>query len=228
MTRPVRWSSLNARIQDASRHNRSLLTNAGSMVGTTLVTSVLGVAFWLIAAHNFSQPAVGVASAAVAAMLLLGSIGTLGMGTLLMGEFPRRGDHHRSLLNAALLVNVLTGSILGLAFALLAPLISPNLGPLSESPASIAFFAAGVDLTALVIVLDQALIGLLRGRLRLTRDTVFALAGCSPWSPIAVFVRRWRTLICSAWAGSITLSLILLARFYARRNGTRCDRLSSC
>lgn len=219
MRRPVRWPSLNARIQDASRHNRSLLTNAGSMVGTTLVTSVLGVAFWLIAAHNFSQPAVGVASAAVAAMLLLGSIGTLGLGTLLMGEFPRRGDHHRSLLNAALLVNVLTGSILGLAFALIAPLISPNLGPLSESPASIAFFAAGVGLTALVIVLDQALIGLLRGGLQLTRNTVFALAKLLALIPIAVFVANagapW---IYSAWAGSIALSLIVLARFYARRN----------
>ena len=50
-----------------------------------------------------------------------------------MGELPRRKDGHRSLLNAALLVNVLVGSILGLGFALIAPLVSSNLGALGES-----------------------------------------------------------------------------------------------
>jgi O-antigen/teichoic acid export membrane protein len=108
------------------------------MVGTTLVTSALGVAFWLLAAHNFSQSAVGVASAAVAAMTLLGFMGTLGLGTLLMGDLPRRAESHRSLLNAALLINLVTGTILGLAFALLMPLLSSNLAPraLLQRPSS--------------------------------------------------------------------------------------------
>ena len=113
------------------------------MVGTTLVTSALGVAFWLVAAHNFSQAAVGVASAAVAAMTLLGFMGTLGLGTLLMGELPRRKAGHRSLLNAALMINVVAGLGLGLGFALIAPLLSSNLGALGESLPSTAFFAAG-------------------------------------------------------------------------------------
>ncbi len=115
MGRSARWARLNTRLQAASRHNRSLLTNAGSLVATTVVRSALGVAFWLIAAHNFSQPAVGIASAAIAAMILLGFIGTLGLGTLLMGELPRRRDRHHWLLNAALLLNVLVGSISGWA-----------------------------------------------------------------------------------------------------------------
>ncbi len=218
MRRPARWTRLNTRLQAASQHNRSLLTNAGSLVGTTMVTSALGVVFWLIAAHNFSQPAVGVASAAIAAMILLGFIGTLGLGTLLMGELPRRQDRHRSLLNAALLINVLAGSVLGLAFALIAPMISSNLGALSESPASIVFFTAGVGLTALALVLDQALIGLLRGGLQLTRNTVFAVAKLAALIPIAVYVANadapW---IYSAWAAGIALSLLVLVRFYARR-----------
>ncbi len=59
-------------------------------------------------------------------------------------------------------------------------MISSNLGALSESPASTAFFTAGVGLTALAPVLDQALIGLMRGGLQLTRNTVFAVASCWP------------------------------------------------
>jgi O-antigen/teichoic acid export membrane protein len=203
-----------------ARHNRALLANAGSMVGTTLVTSALGVAFWLVAAHSFSQAAVGVASAAVAAMTLLGFMGTLGLGTLLMGDLPRRAESHRSLLNAALMVNLLAGSVLGLAFALCAPLISSNLSPLGESLPSIAFFAVGVGLTALAFVLDQALIGLLRGNLQLLRNVVFAVVKLAALVPIAILIRNagapW---IYSAWGAGIAISLGVLTRFYARRDG---------
>jgi O-antigen/teichoic acid export membrane protein len=220
MRRPASWTNLSAQVRDAARSNRSLLTNAGSMVGTTLITSALGVAFWLIAAHSFSKTTVGVASAAVAAMTLFGFMGTLGLGTLLMGELPRRKDGHRSLLNAALLINVLVGSMLGLAFALIAPLVSSNLGPLGESLPSTAFFAVGVGLTALAFVLDQALIGLLHGGLQLVRNMVFALVKLLALIPIAVFVASagapW---IYSAWAAGIAASLVVLVRFYARRDG---------
>jgi O-antigen/teichoic acid export membrane protein len=208
------------RIAEAANSNRRLLTNAGSMVGTTAVTSLLGVAFWFVAAHHFSQKAVGIASASVAAMTLLGFTATLGMGTLLMGELPRREDGHRSLLNAALAVAALTGFVFGLAFALLAPLMSSNLGAVGESWFSTVFFAAGVGLTALALVLDQALIGLLRGGLQLGRNAIFALVKLLALVAIAVLVANagapW---IYSAWAGGIALSLFVLVRFYARRSG---------
>jgi O-antigen/teichoic acid export membrane protein len=220
MRRLAPLTSLKARLLQTAERNRALLTNAGSMVGTTLVTSALGVAFWLVAAHNFSQDAVGVASAAVAAMTLLGFVGTLGLGTLLMGDLPRREAQHRSLINAALTVNALVGSALGLAFALIAPLLSTNLGALGESVPSTAFFAAGVGLTSLAFVLDQALIGLLHGGLQLVRNVVFALVKLLALIPIAVLVSNagapW---IYSAWGAGICLSLAVLVRFYARRNG---------
>jgi O-antigen/teichoic acid export membrane protein len=219
MSRPD-LNDLRARAWQLARSNRALLTNAGSMVGTTLITSALGVAFWLIAAHSFSKPAVGVASAAVAAMTLFGFMGTLGLGTLLMGELPRRSDGHRSLLNAALLMNVVAGTALGLGFALIAPLVSSNLGPLNESIPSIAFFAIGVGLTALAFVLDQALIGLLHGGLQLVRNVVFAVVKLVGLIVIAVSVTSagapW---IYGAWVVGIAASLLILIRFYARRDG---------
>lgn len=220
MRRLPGFRELGARIGEAAISNRRLLINAGSMVGTTLVTSVLGVAFWLVAAHQFSQKAVGIAGAAVGAMTLLGFMATLGMGTLLMGELPRRDDGHRSLLNAALLVTGLTGSVLGLGIALIAPLVSSNFGALSATWPAAAFFAAGVGLTALALVLDQTLIGLLRGGLQLGRNVVFALVKLLALIGIAVLVAhagaQW---IYSAWAGGIAFSLVVLVRFYARRDG---------
>ncbi|MGH2965687.1 MAG: lipopolysaccharide biosynthesis protein [Solirubrobacterales bacterium] len=220
MRMPTQLSGLRAQLLQTAHHNRALLTNAGSMVGTTLVTSALGVAFWLVAAHSFSQAAVGVASAAVAAMTLLGFMGTLGLGTLLMGDLPRRADGHHSLLNAALLINVAAGAVLGLVFALIAPLVSSNLGAIGESLPSTAFFAAGVSLTALAFVLDQALIGLLQGGLQLVRNVVFAVVKLLALIPIAVLVTdAGAPWIYSAWTAGICLSLVVLVRFYARRDG---------
>jgi O-antigen/teichoic acid export membrane protein len=220
MKRSEYGQGLRARLEATARSHRTLLTNAGSMVGTTLVTSALGVAFWIVAAHNFSKATVGIASAAVAAMTLLGFMGMLGFGTLLMGDLPRRKEGHRALLNAALLISGTAGAVLGLGFALIAPLVSSNLGPIGESLPSTAFFAAGVGLTALAFVLDQALIGLLRGGLQLIRNVVFALVKLLALIPIAVLVTdAGAPWIYSAWGAGIALSFVVLARFYARRDG---------
>jgi O-antigen/teichoic acid export membrane protein len=204
-----------SRLREMAERHRALLTNAGSMVGATVVTSLLGVAFWFVAAQHFSQAAVGVAGAAVSAMLLFGFVASLGLGTLLMGELPRRVGSQRSLLNAALIVAAASGLVLGLAFALIAPLISPNLSPLDESGLAVAAFALATGLTALAYVLDQSLIGMLHGGLQLTRNVVFAAVKLGGLLVIAGLVAdpgaAW---IYTSWGAGIAISLFVLARFH--------------
>jgi O-antigen/teichoic acid export membrane protein len=200
------------------RRHRALLSNAGSMVGATLATSLLGVAFWFVAARHFTQAAVGVAGAAVSAMLLIGFVASFGLGTLLMGELPRREGAQRSLLSAALLSAAAAGAALGLAFALLAPLIASNLAPLNETVLALLAFALATALTALAYVLDQSLIGMLRGSLQLTRNVVFAAVKLGGLLVIAGLVTdpgaAW---IYGSWGVGIAISLSILLRFYARR-----------
>ena len=69
---------------------RAILVNAGSLVGTTAVTAGLGFVYWLVAARVFPPGVVGLASALISAMSLLGFVGMLGLGSLLMGELPRQ------------------------------------------------------------------------------------------------------------------------------------------
>jgi O-antigen/teichoic acid export membrane protein len=195
-----------------------LLTNAGSMLATAAVTSLLGAVFWWLAARSFSQQAVGVAGAAVASMTLLGFLSTLGLGTLLLGELPRSQKGRGSMINAALAVTASTGALLGLGFALGATSVSSNFQPLRGTGLATAFFVVGVGLTALALVLDQALIGLLRGGLQLSRNAIFALVKLLALIPIAVLVAHagapW---IYSAWALGILFSLVVLIRPYRRR-----------
>lgn len=218
----MRWlpgaEKLTAALAAASGSQRRLLGNAGSMLGATVITSLLGVAFWWLAARNFSADAVGVAAAAVGAMTLLGFLATLGLGTLLMGELPRRDSGHRSLINAAGAITAAAGAILGVAFAVVAPLLIPNLAPLNDSWIAVASFAIGVGLTSLAFVLDQALIGLLLGGLQMRRNAAFALIKLVVLVPIAVLVAdAGAPWIYSAWAAGIAASMLVLTGFYLRR-----------
>jgi O-antigen/teichoic acid export membrane protein len=211
-------SGLYRRLRAAAATHQAILSNAGSMVVAAGATSFLGAAFWWLAAQHFSQHAVGVAGAAVSAMTLLGFAATIGLGTVLMGELPRRESKAHGLLNAALAIAAVAGGLLGLGFAAVAPLVSSGFDPLRQSWISVAVFAGGVSLTALTLVLDQALIGLLRGGLQLTRNIVFAAVKLILLLGVAALAAAHGGMgIYAAWALGALLSLVVLVPFYRRQ-----------
>jgi O-antigen/teichoic acid export membrane protein len=213
-----RIAALGVRIRAIAEANRPLLSNAASMVGTAVVTSLLGAAFWWVATHYFSKDSVGIASAAISAMTLLGFLATVGLGTLLMGELPRIKSGHRSIINAGLLTSGSIGAALGLAFVVVAPLASSNFDPLSQTWITALTFVLGVALTALTFVLDQSLIGLLRGGLQLNRNVAFTVVKLVALIPVAALVAdagsQW---IYGTWTAGIVISLLALVRFYRDR-----------
>jgi O-antigen/teichoic acid export membrane protein len=157
------------------QRHRDLLSNSGSLVATTAVSSLLGFAFWAVAARLYDQQAVGYGSAAVSAMTLIGTIGMFGLGTFLIGELARRRARG-GLVSAALIASGLGSLVLGLGFAILAPHFSGRLEETGGRPDRMAIFAVGVALTGATLVFDEATIGLLRGGLQLSRNAAFAVA----------------------------------------------------
>jgi hypothetical protein len=78
--------TLTAQLMQGLRQNRLLFTNTGSLVIATGLTSVVGFAYWWAAARLFTPEMVGLASALISAMTLIGTISVLGFRTLLTGE----------------------------------------------------------------------------------------------------------------------------------------------
>ncbi len=192
--------------------NRAIVANASSLVGTTLVTSGLGFVYWWLAARQFPPEAVGLAVAAIAPMMLLANIAMLGLGTLLMGELPRQRGNEGPLITTALVVAGAAGAALGFVFAILAPILSTELQPLANSAASAGLFAVGVSLTTITLVLDQSLIGLLRGDLQLGRNALFALAKLLALIPASLWFASGHGLaIYATWVFGNLISLIVLA-----------------
>jgi len=194
--------------------NSLILLNAGSLVATFAVTSGFGFVYWWLAARLFPPEAVGFASAAISAMLLLGTICILGLGTLLIRELPRQRGKEASLISAALILVGGVGGCVGLLFAVVAPYISADLQPLRASIQNVALFAVAVSLTAITMVLDQAVIGLLRSDLKLWRNALFSGAKL-----VALFVaslwlsQRVGLTIYATWVIGDSLSLAALAGF---------------
>jgi O-antigen/teichoic acid export membrane protein len=195
---------------------RRMLLNSGSMFGTAVVTAMLGAGYWLVAARSFTKPAVGIGSAAVSAMTLLGFLATVGLGTLLMGELPQMGKRRRGLIVAALAVSGVIGALLGFGFAVLAPLLSSNLDVLSDSAVGLLIFVLGTALTSAAVVLDQSLIGLLRGGLQLTRNIVFSVVKLLALFAVPFFVGSHDSVaLYGTWTAGIVVSLLVLWRFFA-------------
>ena len=200
--------------------NRTVLLNAGAMFSATAVSALLGAVFWLVATHEFSPNEVGIASAVVAAMTLLGYLATVGLGTLLMGELPRLKADHRALLNAALLFSGAVGLVLGLAFTGIAPWITEDFELLRNEWLPLIVFVVGVGLTGVGFVLDQALIGLMRGGLQLQRNVVFSASKLAALALVAAtVVDPGATWIFSTWVAGIAVSFAVLIRFYRRGEG---------
>ncbi|MGH2367289.1 MAG: hypothetical protein ACRDI2_03740, partial [Chloroflexota bacterium] len=104
------------------------------------------------------------------------------------------------------------GAGLGVLFALLSPLIAVDLRPLAESPLAVALFALGVGLTAGTVVLDQVLVGLLRGELQLGRNALFAAAKLGALLVVGFWVAdRHGLTIFATWLAGILASLAVLA-----------------
>ena len=203
---------------------RPLLVNAGSLVGTTVVTSGLGFLYWWAAARLFSAGAVGLSSAAISAMTLLGTGSSLGLGTLLVGELSRQPDKEASFISAALLLVAGIGGASGIILAIAAPSISRELAPLGASLEAVALFAAGAGLTALTNVLDQAMIGLWQGGVQLFRNAFFSVVKLALIVAAALWLSSatWLTIYTTWTAGSV-LSLLPLVGYALWKGGWSRD-----
>ncbi len=191
--------------------NRIMLTNAGSLVASTGVTSVLGFAYWWLAARRFPPEAVGIASTSTSAMMLIGGLCTLGFSTLLLTELPRKPELTGQLISTALLAVGCVAAVVSLVFAYIAPYISPQYRPLQANPTDVIILVVGIALSAMTLVFDQAMIGILHGELQFWRNVFFSGAKLLGLFVIGIwFSRQDGMRIYAAWAYGSLLSMVVI------------------
>jgi O-antigen/teichoic acid export membrane protein len=164
-------SGLMGRLRGRLQGNSDLLRNAGSLAGTTGLTSLFGFVFWIIAAKEFSPAAVGFGSAATNAMQLLGTIGMFGLGTMLIGELPRRRERG-GLFSASLITTAVGSLILAVIFLIGVQVLGfgAKFADIDGTLPRVIMFCAGALLTGATMVFDEGTIGLMRGGVQLWRN----------------------------------------------------------
>lgn len=197
------------------RGHVDLFLNAGSLMATTLITSLFGFAYWWVAARVAPAAAVGQASAAVSAMTLIGTIGMFGMGTMLISDLPSLKNRKWDLISTCLLVAGAAATIGGVIYVAVAHWFIPGL---RTGAAATVLLVLGIALNAMTLVLDEALVGLLQGPLQLMRNAWFSviklvLLGAAALLPITLNGGE----LLLTWVAGIVLSTAVLARALRRR-----------
>jgi O-antigen/teichoic acid export membrane protein len=166
-------SGPSSKLRDIYQRNQDLLRNAGSLAATTGLTSIFGFVFSIVAAKMFTLDQVGWGNAAINAMQLFGTIGMFGLGTMLIGELPKREHDRGGLFAASLATSGIGSAILGLIFAVIVGLYfsdSHHLPGIGGTSAQVLLFVVGTALTGATLVFDEGTIGMLRGGVQLWRN----------------------------------------------------------
>jgi O-antigen/teichoic acid export membrane protein len=198
---------------------RTIVSNAGAIALTMTSSAVLGYPYWWLAARQFPPATVGFGAAVTSAMTLLGTLGVLGLATLVVDELPRQRGRELTLIGTAVAAAALVAGGLGAAFALGGAFISTDWQPLAN-PAYLALFTCGTGLTAAGLVLDQAFIGLLRGGLQLARYLLFGAVKLGALVALAMLLpARDGLAIVVSWVLGSLFSILPLGRLIAGQSG---------
>ena len=156
---------------------RSLLRNSGFLMGTTVMTSALGYAYWLIAAHNWSSSTVGFAAGAISTFTLVGFVFSLGVAPAYVQMLPRFTDPAEldQFFSSGLLTTTAASLVAGLAVVTVLPMWAPHFHELRQ-PAVAAAFVAGCGLSTTCVALDGCFVALRRSSGQFRRNFVFAVA----------------------------------------------------
>ena len=213
-------SGLSAKVRNLWAQNRDLLRNAGSLAATTGLTSLFGFVFWIVADHEFSKAEAGYAIAATNAMQLFGTIGMFGLGTMMIGELPKRLRDRGGLFAASMATSAIGSAILGVIFAVIVGLYfsdAKHLPGIGGTPGQVLIFVTGVTLTGATLVFDEGTIGLLRGGVQLWRNMAMSAIKLAVLPVLALFLHDSYGVGISlsfviATAGSVIPAAIMLTR----------------
>jgi O-antigen/teichoic acid export membrane protein len=195
-----------------------VLGPSASMVGTTVVTSALGFAYWWAAARMVPIHAIGAATAVISTMTLLGCIGMFGFGTMLIAEAARGRGMVGSLVATSLLVVAVLATVMAAICWAFLRFSHGAIGAAMAQSWVAAGLIVGVGLTAAGLVLDQALVGVRASSVQLYRNTYFSIGKLALlFLLVGALGSHSQITLVWAWVGGIVASMVATTGHLAAR-----------
>jgi O-antigen/teichoic acid export membrane protein/aminoglycoside phosphotransferase len=142
------------------RWTESLYRNGYALVASSVLTSVVGLAYWVVAARTFSPRIVGLNAALIAAMTLLVAIAQLNLKSALNRFLPRAGRASAKFIIGAYLIAVAVTAAVSVVFIVGVDLWAPRLDFLHDRPELIVWFVVATMAWTLFVLQDSVLAGI--------------------------------------------------------------------
>jgi len=155
---------------------RSLTRNALALVLNTVVTSVLGMGFWVLAAHLYDRVELGRDSALVSAMFLLAAVSELNLGLALPRFLPQLGERSASTVLRSYVASAVAAVVVTGAVVLVVPHVSRSLAFLGQDAGVAASLVVAVMLWNVFALQDAVLAALRRTSWIPVENTIFGVA----------------------------------------------------
>jgi O-antigen/teichoic acid export membrane protein len=212
------------RVLDAliPHHNRlvrflrtPLYGNAFYLILSNGMSSALGFVFWLVAARIYTTDEVGIASAAISAIALVGMISHLGLGFGLIRFLPGTGREAVPVINSCLVVVMLVTTLVALVYVAGIRWWSPALGAFHGSAVDILIFVAYGAATSVSTILEDATIA--------SRRSVFVMGKALIFNGLKLallplMAYAWRSMgIFNAWGIALIVSILFTLLFFLPR-----------
>jgi O-antigen/teichoic acid export membrane protein len=210
--RPVKSrSSLLPRISRLLRGWRAPQHRDGlALILSSGITSVLGLLFWLLAARLYDPATVGVNSAALSALTLLGTVAQLNLGNALLRFVPVAGRQTRALVAVCYAVALVTAAAAGALFALGAGWWAPQLEAAFGGSQLLAFFAIGTPVWAVFVMQDYVLPAIKRATVVPLENLLFSVLKLA-LLVVAAVLGMWSGIALSWLAATVVIVLIVTA-----------------
>jgi O-antigen/teichoic acid export membrane protein len=134
-----------------------LYRTAYSLMAATVVTSILGFGFWVVAARLYAPEVVGRDGALIASMMALSTIAQLNLLTAIDRFLPRMGAKTARTVAAAYALSGTAALVLGIGFVLLIPRFVPDLQAFRTSWSLAVIFVFALVSWGVFVIQDAAL-----------------------------------------------------------------------
>ena len=186
-----------------------LYANALYLMLSTIVTSLCGFFFWLIAARFYSEAVVGYSSAIISALNLLAALSLVGLNISLVRFLPQ-ADNPRKMINTCFTLSSLASLLAAAIFLAGLDFWSPALSFVRENAIFCLAFLFFAVLWTLSLLIDYAFLAKRRTGFTLSKNTIFSLLKLPLPVLLALYFQTFGVVVSWGIALAVALAVAML------------------
>ncbi len=206
------------RVERLGHHLRTpLYRNAYALILSNIVTSALGIVYWMLGARLYSTEAVGLNSALLSTMVFLSGVSQLNLRSALNRFVPVAGHQSSRLVGLAYLVTLPVTVVVGVAFFAGIGMWAAGspLAAISADVALVAFFIVATATWSIFNMQDGVLTGIRRAMIVPVENTIYAVVKIGLLVMFAVPLAQYG--IFASWSIPVVVAVILMTALIFRR-----------